>query len=247
MVGIVLLGIAGALVFTVLVQGIAGSSGSRAGGISDAAIARTADAMGDDIARAATNDNLGGAVRDEVGFANAVRRYAVAWKPARDAAGAVDTRAPQLRADIDDVRFATPTAFQVVAGNECITWRTTGTNGGYEVTRAVAPATNCNAPTETRRFLTARSTAPGFNSQPFSYMLVCNPGVCPGSGAAGATPCRPWRVASVPANRLRWIVGVDASFVSLTQSGKEAAAGHGSISQTIRSRDIETYREALGC
>lgn len=253
-VGMVLLGIAGAMVFGVLIQGFTGSSGARAGGVSDAALARTTDAFRDDVSRAATTDSATGKVRDQLGLAEAVRLGIPAWKPATRSDGSVDVDAPMVLADIDDVRIATGATVQVVVGPRCITWRAAPARDAFEVSRSVAPSSNCNAATETRRYLSAKAGAPGFNRAPFSYQLMCNPRVCPpersrplANGAGTGRECRPWNVAEVPRNRLRWIVGIDARLVSLTTSGKAAGAGQASVSQSIRSREVERWREALGC
>lgn len=252
MIASILLIIAVGIVLQVVVRGFAGSGSSRAGGISDAALVRTTDSLGDDIARAGTNDNIGGAIRDKIGFADAIRRHQVAYKPAVRGDGSIDTNAPMQVADVDDVKVANSNMLQLVSRDSCVTWRAVpGSVDGVatiDITRSVAPATNCNAITSTRRMLSVRSTAPGFTTSPFSYSLVCNPAVCAGSGAARSAPCRPWVVrGNVPANRLRWVVGVDATIVTMNSSGHETAAARSGLSRSIRSREVGSYREALGC
>jgi type II secretory pathway pseudopilin PulG len=250
-VAMVLLGIAGAVVFGVLIQGLSGSSNARAGGISDAAINRTSDAMSDDIARALTEDSRAGSVRDELNFAAAVRRNETAWRASQDAAGRIDVNAPPEAADIDDVRVATPTSFQIIVGDTCVTWTAApGTNDGratFDIVRAEAPSTNCAASTDTKRFISAEPTAPGLDTTPFSYKLVCNPSVCPGSAAPATAPCRPFVVDSVSPAQRRWIVGIEARIASLTNANRGVGAAQASVSQEIRGRGIESYREALGC
>jgi type II secretory pathway pseudopilin PulG len=245
----ILFGVVSALVVQVLVQGSTGAATSRAAGISDASMRRARDAMSDDIARAVTMDNLDAAIRDDVAFAAGVRSGAPVYRPGVRADGSVDINAAPVLADVDEVRTATPTTFQVIVRDRCITWRA-GAGGGstFQLVRTAAPATNCGAATETRVFLSADADAKGLDRTPFEYDLICNPGVCPGSSATGSAPCRPFTVTgSVTGVRRRWIVGVDAQLFSLTSSNAGMGSNRGSVSQTIRSREVDAYREALGC
>lgn len=249
LIALVLTVIACGTVSMVLIHGFQSSSDARAGGVSDAAIRRTTEALQDDVGRAATADTRSGDVRDDTMLADAVRTGAAAYRPFRDANGVVDPAKPLVPADIDDIRVATPTEVQLIVGNECITWRAgRGTLDGratFDITRSVAPATNCGATTDTRRFVSA---GPGADTTPFSFRLLCSRVQCPGSAAPSTAPCRPWTVeTAVTGHRRRWIVGVDISFASLTQSNRGVGAGRTTVSAGIRAREVERYREALGC
>lgn len=249
LVALVLIGIAGGIISTVIINGFQSSSDARAGGISDAAIRRTTEALQDDVGRAATADTRSGDVRDDTMLADAVRTGATAYRPFRDASGVVDPAQPLVVADIDDIRVATPTLVQMIVANECITWRAgPGTLDGratFDITRSAAPAASCGATTDTRRFVSA---GPGADTTPFSFRLLCNQAQCPGSAAPSGARCRPWTVETeVTGHRRRWIVGVGISFASLTQSNRGTGAGRTTVSAGIRAREVERYREALGC
>lgn len=243
-VAMVLTTIAAGIVASVIVQGIAGSSGARAGSVSDAAIRRSVDAMSDDIARAATTDRRDGAVRDPIAFAQAVRAGSAAWKPARRSNGAVDMNAAMVRADIDDVRAASGSRFSVAVGSQCITWAVVQST----LIRSVAPVTNCAATTSRRVYIRSESARGGLNRAPFTYQVVCNPAVCAGARPVrGTPPCRPHEVTSVATNQLRWVVGIDATLATITIDSKGTSESSGSISQSMRSRETASYRQALGC
>lgn len=242
-IAMVLLAIALGLVMTGLLSALNGSGGVQAGAISDASIGRVTASFADDVARAQTLGRSEGLLRDEVQLAKAVRSggSVISSDPANPEA-----------VDIDDVVSATSSSFTIWAdvtgdkGVECVTWTAGTSSGRYEVVRAVH-ATCGGAELERQVMLRAAANAEGMNLQPFSYDLVCNASLCVGSGATAKAPCRPWNETSVAGTQRRWIVGIKAAFSTVSQQGKSAANGAGAVEMSIRSRDIEIYRSALGC
>lgn len=248
----VLLALAIGMVMTVLVGGFQRSSDSVAGGVTDAALRRMSDAMGDDIARAGTPDHVGQAVRDDVLFDTAVRTGAVAFKPARSVTGAVLVDAPPVPAVLADVVSATGTGFQVIVKDRCVDWRMVPPGPGsstYDVVRTEYGPSCLGAPLEKRTYASAHADTPGLDATPFSYELVCHPTACNGaSGADRARPCSPYRVDGPVTGAARaWIVGVQMRFTAVTETNRGSAGGTAVVSEAIRVRDVERYRAALGC
>ena len=82
--------------------------------------------------------------------------------------------------------------------------------------------------------------------RPFSYTMLCHKVECtPSPQDRGA--CEPWIQPEVGDRKVRWIVGVRASFQTTEAQGQSAAQTTGAVSMSIRSRDTHEYRSALGC
>jgi hypothetical protein len=138
-------------------------------------------------------------------------------------------------------------------GSECVSWFAQLAGTAFSIERRIDPSGSCASAAApgpgslgTRVFLKADTRVSGVNVDPFSFDLVCRAGVCPGSGAAGAAPCRPWRVTNANGTR-RWVVGVHADLVAASVTGNSASRSEASATAVIRSRDTATYRGALGC
>jgi prepilin-type N-terminal cleavage/methylation domain-containing protein len=246
-VAMVLLSLVVAMVGTVIIKALSGSSTSRAGALSDAAVARTVEALQNDIARAVTQHRDEGRLRDPMEFANAVRSN----QPAHSSNPADNN----LLLDIDEVVLATPTELRLranvanSAGYECVTWSATTTAGTFRLIRRVASATSMcgTAGLGEKTFLSAPAGLKGVVTSPFSFEMLCNRTLCAGSEASPAQPCRPWqRTTAVPAGQRRWVVAINARFRAGSAEGGGSAAD-GTVSTAIRSRDTEQYRTALGC
>jgi len=243
LIGMVLLAIAMAVVIGAIVQAVSGSTGARTGAISDAALSRTSDALSDDIARATTPDHADNVVRDPNDLARGVRNGTDISTSAQGA--------PMI-ANLDEVVIADTSTLRLIVGTRCVTWRA-ATAAKFTLTRSETAATNCDAPATPKQYISAVPTAPGLDTTPFSYSLVCNATLCPGSSADASAPCKasvfgdtPSEV-RVPDQQRRWVTGVQASIMSVVTESKSTASTQGSISQRIGVRDVENYRTALGC
>lgn len=217
-----------------LLQSFAGSGGAASGAVSDAMATVANQQLRDDLARAVTDDLRDGLVRDPTGFARAVR----------DGSDLPDPRPGQSgNLDIDTITVATPTMLRFTAdvnraaGTECVSWLVEG----GDLVRNVGQFPACGKGLGSEVML--RTTA----ARPFRYQLVCAPGACPNSNATASAPCRPWTDQTVASKaRRRWIVGVGAEYRQLT-TGSNAAQAAGSGYVTITSREVQSYRRALGC
>lgn len=246
LVAMVLMTIAFGMVAAGVISAFQGSGSARAGSISDAAVARASGALGDDVSRAETLGRSQGLLRDPAELAAAVRSGT--FDPMSSDAG---TAGP---VDIDEFVVATPTRLVVLAdvmttpGVECVEWESAVVGADYRIQRTVLPPTCAGDALDRRVLLDAPAAATDVVKTPFSYELVCNRGLCGAdSKAAAATPCRPWNQNSVSGKRLRWIVGVRATFSSVSVEGKAVSRGSGTVKMSARSRDTQMYRTALGC
>ncbi len=242
-IAMVLLGVALAVVGNVVVQATGGSNGARAGAISDAAIARAATMLADDVAIANTSDRRDNLLRDPADLAGALQRNDVAYSS--------DPSRPMMRLDIDEVVTATSTELQVRsdvhrrAGVECITWRAI-TGATFQLRRMVGSACGGSELSDRVVLESKNPTAANIDTSPFTYRLLCSARSCPGSRASNAAPCRPWDATTVSTAQRRWVIGVVAVLGVVTEE-RAAAGGHGTMRISIRSRDTETYRRGLGC
>ncbi len=246
-VAMILLTIALGIVGGVVMQSISGSGSARSGGISDAAVARASTMLGDDVGKAMTQARRDNKVRDPADLAAAVRRNepAISSDPADNSA----------RVDIDDVIMATSTELRLradvdrTAGVECVQWLARTTGSKFILRRRVdrqGAACGGGRLSDLVVLQSDSAAASLVDTTPFSYRLMCRRGTCPGSSAPASSPCRPWSVASVPANKRRWVIGVDANLGAVTEE-RSAAAATGELRSSIRSREVQTWREALGC
>lgn len=246
LVAMVLLAIAVGIVGTIVVQAVVGFRGANSGAVSDSAVTRSVDALTSDVAAAVTPDRRDNRLRDATEMSVFVRTGAVA-------SASNQTTGESMPIDIDDLTMATPTQFRLKAdvdrtpGTECVTWiaQTIGTT--FTVERRVDPWNGCGGGSLSKKtYISAPSTAAGLDTTPFTYQLICNRTVCPGSSASLAQPCRPWAVeGTVSAAQLRWVIRVDATFTQVAADG--ATGGEGATGVALRSRDTESYRKALGC
>lgn len=252
-VAMVLLAIAIAIVATVVVQSIQGSSSASSGAISDAAVTRVSDRLSDDVASAMTEDRRDHRLRDPAELAAAVRRNEVPLSSDPAEAGTV--------VDIDDVVTATETRLQLRAdvdrapGVECVDWEARSVAQRFELVRRVARAGQACGSGGLGEQVILRSDSnaarradgtPLIDTTPFSYRLMCHSASCPGSAAPAGEPCQPWSRGTVAAAQRRWVVGVDATIGTVTVQRASGSAA-GTVRMGIRSREIGSWRRALGC
>lgn len=245
-VAMVLLVIAVGLVGSGIIGALRSSTGARAGSVSDAAISRAISAFSTDVATAETLDRAEGQVRDPFDLADGVRT----GDPITRTDPASSSTLP---VDINDIQRAEPTQFSVWSdvdhsldnGVECVTWQAKSSGENFQVVRRAGAS--CGSGDEQVLFSAPTAAAASLNTQPFTYVLQCNPGVCGGTAKPKNGACGTWESASVTGTQLRWIVGVRANFSSVSQQGQSAATTSGSTIATIRSRATLDYTAALGC
>lgn len=227
-----------------IVNSIGGGSHAVAGSSVDAAMARAGVMFQDDVQRAVTADRRDNLLRDPAELQRALQRNAPAYSS--------DPSDPRLL-DIDDVVTATPTRMQLRAdvhanpGVECVTWQATEPRGTNQlrVTRSVGPScARFDALGSQVMFASQIDSNDVVNRRPFSYRLMCHRTQC--IGAPSGVSCRAWMDANPAARQLRWILGAEAAFTSIS-TDRSATNGNATVRGSIRSRESDTYHRGLGC